>query len=219
MRPSAGTWQAFALAFALLAGVAARATVTPAQFQSGELPAIPVLGVGGGVLILEVAVGRDGGVRAVKRTHSTLAFADAVIATVKGWRFRPAGEAAAPVDSTVLVSAVFRPPAMYAAGSSTPMRDDGSASKDAPFPLRIVTPPFPPRARMGGVVLVEVRVDAKGEVSGVKVVRSASGFDDTATQAAHRWTFRSAQAAGEPVPALAYVIFGFPQPVTSPDAR
>ena len=101
----------FALACAMLALLTAPEGVAPAQFRSGELPAIPVLGVGGGVLILEVGVGRDGGVHGIKVTRSALPFADAVIATVKGWRFRPAGEAAAPVDSTLLVAAVFRPPA------------------------------------------------------------------------------------------------------------
>ena len=208
-----------ALGCVMLALFTAPAEVAPAQYRSGELPAIPVLGVGGGVLALEVGVGRDGGVRGIKVTHSALAFADAVIATVKGWRFRPAAEAAAPVDSTVLVAALFRPPSLHAPTLSTPIQDDGSASKDVPFPLKIVTPPFPPRARMSGVVLVEVRVGSDGQVTGVKVVRSAPGFDDAALQAAHRWTFRPGQVDGTNVPAVAYVIFGFPQPVTPPDAR
>jgi len=209
----------FVLVSALLGLVAAPAGVAPAQFRSGELPAIPVLAVGGGALILDVAVGRDGTVRGVKVTQSTVQFADAVIATVKSWRFRPAGEAASPVDSTVLVAVVFRPPALHAPSTTTPMMDDGSASKDAPFPLKMVTPFFPPRALMPGVVLVEVRVGVSGEVAGAKVVRSASGYDEAALQAARRWTFRPSEAAGTKVPALAYVIFGFPQPITPPDAR
>jgi TonB family protein len=206
----------FALACAMLALFTTPEGVAPAQFRSGELPAIPVLGVGGGALILEVGVGRDGGVHGIKVSRSALPFAEAVIATVKEWRFRPAGEAAAPVDSTVLVAAVFRPPQVYAPSVSTPTQDDGSASKDVPFPLKIVTPPFPPRARMGGVELVEVRVGSQGNVTGVKVVRSAPGFDNVAIQAAHGWTFRPAQVAGTNVPGLVYVIFGFPQPITPP---
>jgi TonB family protein len=208
-----------ALACATLAALAAPSGFAPAQYRSGELPAIPVLAVGGGVLTLEVGVGRDGGVRGINVSDSGLPFADAVIATVKGWRFRPAGEASAPVDSTVLVAAAFRPPELYAPANSTLIPKDASASKDVPLPLKIVTPPFPPRALSNGVVLVEVRVGARGEVTGVKVVRAAPGFDDVAAQAAHRWTFRPAQVAGTGVPAVAYVIFGFPQPVTLPDAR
>ncbi|HUL74775.1 MAG TPA: TonB family protein [Vicinamibacterales bacterium] len=200
----------FVLVSALLGLVTAPAGVAPAQFRSGELPAIPVLAVRGGALILDVAVGRDGSVRGIKVTQSTLQFADAVIATVKSWRFRPAGEAASPVDSTVLVAVVFRPPSMYAPSTTAPTKDDGSAPKDAPFPLRIVTPSAPPRAGTPGVALVEVRVGANGAVSGLKIVRSAPGFDDAVIQAARRWTFRPAEVGDVKVLTLAYVIFGFP---------
>ena len=106
--------------------------------------------------ILEVGVGRDGSVHGIKVTRSALPFAEAVIATIKTWRFHPAGEAAAPVDSTLLVAAVFRPPQVYAPSVSTPIQDDGFGVEGRPLPLEIVTPPFPPRARMGGVELVEV---------------------------------------------------------------
>src|SRR6476620_3145553 len=100
----------FALACAMLALLTAPEGVAPAQFRSGELPAIPVLGVGGGALILEVGVGRDGGVHGVKVSRYAPPVSEAGIATVKGLRFRPAREAATPVDSTVPVAAVFRPP-------------------------------------------------------------------------------------------------------------
>jgi TonB family protein len=64
-------------------------------------------------------------------------------------------------------------------------------------------------------VLVEVHVAAAGAVTSADVLGAASGFDDAALRAARSWTFRPAEVAGAPAPAVAYIIFGFRQPITT----
>ncbi len=45
------------------------------------------------------------------------------------------------------------------------------------------------------------------------VVRSRSGFDIAAVNAARRWRFRPATRDGQPVRSVAYLVFGFREPV------
>ena len=76
-------------------------------------------------------------------------------------------------------------------------------------------PAFPRRALFGGLVLAEVRVDPLGAVSDATVLRSAPPFDEPALDAARRWRFRPARLHGRPVATIAYLVFGFRQPVLS----
>jgi len=63
-------------------------------------------------------------------------------------------------------------------------------------------------------VLVEIRIDAEGRLADARVVRSLRPFDEAALSAVRQWTFRPANVRGKPVSSLAYVVFGFPLPVT-----
>ena len=66
----------------------------------------------------------------------------------------------------------------------------------------------------GGVVLVEVSVDGAGMVKDARVIGSAPPFDQAALDAARKWRFQPARVNGHATPAYAYLVFGFPQPVT-----
>jgi TonB family protein len=136
-----------------------------------------------------------------------------VSTAVRGWQFQPA-RGSQPVESTVLVAAVFRPPAIYAPEPGKPPADTSTMVPDAPFPLTMVTPPYPPRAIDNRLVLIEVQVGTGGNVADAKVIGRTSGFDDAALNAAQRWTFRPAEVAGVRVSAFAYLMFGFRRPVT-----
>jgi TonB family protein len=93
----------------------------------------------------------------------------------------------------------------------------GSPSASIPFPTTIVPASYPPTARAGGgSVLVEVQVDGEGAVSSAAVVRSAPAFDSTALDAAWQWRFRPARSDGMATSSVAYLVFGFPEPVMPP---
>ena len=205
--------------------VSAQSRFRPAQYAGGPLPVVPFRAVGGGEVMLELAVARDGIVTGVKPLRSTPPFTETFTAAAKTWRFRPAqllaevADRSRPpawesVDATVLVAGIVRPPTLNSPTLGEPPRDVGAAADTTPFPLRIITPPFPPLARDGGVVLVEVMIDAGGKVSEAKALTSSPGFEQLALNTARSWSFRPARAKGEAVAAYAYLVFAFRQPVT-----
>jgi TonB family protein len=165
-------------------------------------------GVGGGQVLLEVMVGGSGEVAAITPLRTTPSFTEITVDAVRKWRFVPAPAGA----SRVLVAAVFRPPTINSPALGEPIRDIAAGSGETPFPISVAVPPFPPRARDPGVVLVEADVAATGAVVNVRVVRSAPPFDGPARDAVRQWTFRPARIAGNPVRSFAYILFGFPIP-------
>jgi len=208
------TTKSYLVACAAAIVVAAPEGRVPARYRSGPLPQVPEHAVSGGEVILQVSVTRGGIVNAIDVARSAATFTEVMTAAVRGWRFQPA-EDSGPVDSKVLVAAVFRPPTLYAPSTTSVANDVTSLSRDVPSPTRIVTPSYPPQSIGNQAVLVEVHVAAAGAVTSADVLGAASGFDDAALRAARSWTFRPAEVAGAPAPAVAYIIFGFRQPITT----
>jgi TonB family protein len=183
------------------------------------------MSVGGGEVVLEVTVDRGGRVTAVKSLRTTPPFTDLVTGAVKQWQFTPGRElvklsptdnapAAAAIESKVVVAAVFRRPAIYAPTVGQGPTDVAGPSLEVAFPVTLVEPPHPPNAFGAGVVLVELRVDRDGSVADAAVVGSAPAHDSAALTAARAWKFRPARFKGETVETRAYILFGFPVPVT-----
>jgi TonB family protein len=199
----------------------------PAQYRSGALPQIPILAVGGGEVLLEVSVSRDGVLTGIKVLRATPPFTNALTAAVYGWEFTPAEEEVAPepgapagpkrrarVDSKVLVAGMFRAPTLNTPTLGEQPKNVAQASDETPSPMATTMPVYPPRALFNGIVLIEVRVAPAGGVVGAKVVSSAPPFDGPALDAARQWTFRPARVHGTAVEKLAYIAFAFPQPIT-----
>jgi TonB family protein len=198
----------------------------PAKLRDGRLPALPPpTVVGGGEAMIELDVTSAGAVRAAKALRTTPPYTAALIDATKAWRFTPAeignqnptpppGEAKwKAVDSTVLVAAVIRAPALIGPTLGETPRDVGSESDTTPFPFSTPAPQFPPRARDEGIVMIETTIDVRGEPTNNRVVRSSAAFDDAALAALRQWRFRPARILGATTPTLAYVIVGFRQPV------
>jgi TonB family protein len=192
------------------------------------VPVLPATAVGGGEVLLELAVSSEGKVTAVTPLRTTPPFADLLASTVHDWQFGPAEEdvtsepgraggrpSRMPVASTVLVAGVFRPPAPNAPTLGEIPRDVATASDETALPLTTVVPPFPPLALSAGVVLVEVQLDGDGAVADAIVIRSAPPFDESARNAARQWSFRPARVRGMPVRTFVYIAFGFPAPVSA----
>ncbi|MFQ5790368.1 MAG: TonB family protein [Acidobacteriota bacterium] len=187
----------------------------PARFTSGDVPAQPVQTLGGGEVLLELEVDASGTVASVVTLRSTPPFTELLREKVARWRFEPATEKKGPVESKVLVAGWFRPPTLFrGAMPGAAPRDVRAPSPELPFPRSTSTPPYPPRALGNRVVLVEVEVGEAGQVAEARVVRSATGFDVASLKAARQWKFRPARREGAPSVALAYIVFGFREPVT-----
>jgi TonB family protein len=206
--------------------VSAQETFSPAQLQTGTVPSLPALAVGGGQVLLEVSVDTDGRVSDIRPLRTTPPFTEMLTEAVRGWRFRPAEDVdstrpgdtrsspPAPVASKVLVAGVFRPPALNMPTLGEAPKEGAPASDDTAFPLTISPPAFPPQAVRGGVVLLEARVDRSGEVGAVKVLRAAAPFDNAARQELSDWIFRPARIHGAYAPTWVYVVMGFAAPTS-----
>jgi TonB family protein len=200
---------------------------SPAQFQTGALPTLPPLTVGGGQVLLEVSVGTDGRVTEVRPLRTTPPFTETLTQAVRDWRFRPAEDvdtaapgadrrtaARTPVASKVLVVGVFRPPALNMPTLGESPKEGAPASDDTAFPLTITPPTFPPQALRGGVVLLEARIDRGGQATDIKTLRSSAPFDDAARRAVSDWVFRPARLHGSYAPSFVYVVLGFAAPTS-----
>jgi len=214
---------ALVMVMAVVVGVGAD---TPAVYQSGAIPALSVMSVevGGGEVLLEVSVDKTGAVTAIEPLRETATFTERMTQAVKTWRFepskadipasrrKPGGPTTEAVDTKVLVAGVFRWPAVIGITLGEPIKDVASASDDIPYPTSVVTPPYPPGTMAPGVVLVEVAVDAKGNVTDAKIRVPSPGFESAALSTARQWKFRPAKLGGSPAASVAYIVFGFPTP-------
>ena len=209
------------VAVGAVAALAAQESYLPAQFIGGAVPTQPLQAAGGGEVLVELSITDTGAIDRIRPLRTTAAFTEPTIEALRGWRFAPATDVDARtaqrrrVPSTVLVAGVFRPPALTNGSTiGEPPQDVAAASDGVAFPVDLQMPAFPPRALNSGVVLVEVRIDPAGRVTDANVIHSAPPFDEPSLDAARRWTFRSARIRGGRVATVAYVLFGFRQPIT-----
>ena len=193
----------------------------PPRLLQGMSPAIPVEAVGGGEVLVELDVSASGAVTRARPLRITPPFTEVVLDAVRSWRFAPARElvqargrsARTPVSSSVLVVAVYRAPVLVGPTLGEAPREIAPPSSAIASPAMMPAPPFPPRALLGGTVLLEVRIDAEGAVEHVTVLRAVPPFDAAAVRTVHDWVFRPAQRNGVRAPAVVYVVFGFRAPV------
>jgi TonB family protein len=216
------------MAVAVGTAASAQQGFMPAAFQSGAIPQLNVLSIeaGGGQVMLEVTVSPDGAVIDSRPLRVTPSFTERIQSTSNAWHFspaealidprdqRPGGPLTRPIQSKVLVAGVFRPPTLLGPSIGESINEVGNPSDEIPYPLSVIQPLYPPNARDAGVVLVEARVNPQGAVIGAVVKVSSPGFDSSALDAARQWRFRPARVGGVFVPSLAYIVFGFPMPLT-----
>jgi TonB family protein len=193
---------------------ATQGTFAPARRLNGAIPERPSPHTVGWVHeMVEVTVGATGRAESVRSLLDTPG-TPLVAPAVRGWVFRPARLGPTAEAARVLVAGIFRPPILLQGPAlGSPPAPTGVPSRQVPMPVAPVNPDYPPRARGDGVAVVEVLVGRDGRVESAAVIHSAGGFDAAALDAARQWTFRPAEREGVAVPAYAYLVFGFREPV------
>ena len=68
-----------------------------------------------------------------------------------------------------------------------------------------VYPDLARRARISGVVILEVTVDEEGNVADIRVLRGHPLLDEEAVRAVRQWKYSPTLLSGEPVPVIATV--------------
>jgi TonB family protein len=203
------------LALLMSASLAAQSPdFSPARRLSGAMPPpAPPNSAGWIVETVELSVdaaGRIVGMSVLEGTDGS----SLITPALTDWTFRPAVEGGRPVPSHILVAAMFRPPVLYngPALGSAPVTL-AAPSSDVPVPSSMTPPGYPPLGVADALVLVEVLVGPDGRVQASSIINGSPGFDEIALAAARGWSFRAAQRNARPVPAYAYLIFGFRRPV------
>jgi hypothetical protein len=106
-----------------LATGSAQELTSPAVYRDGPLPQVPFdsMAVGGGQVFVELTVTDRGAVSLVRPLRVTASFVDPLVAAARTWLFDPAEELVdpallkpgerdkRPVESKVLVAAIYRP--------------------------------------------------------------------------------------------------------------
>jgi TonB family protein len=199
------------LAVALLARSDA---ATPARIVAPHLP--PGTDCGAEVL-LHVKLDASGAPEGILGILDVSPFAETLREAVRQWRLPapPAGDSA----RDVLVAGMFRAACLLDLEVLRPPPPAALAPRVLPYPIQWERPPYPPHALGDAVVVVEVRVGEDGVARAATVASSAPGFDDAAVETARRWRFRPAVRDDRPVPAVAYLVFGFRAPLIVPGPR
>ncbi len=211
------------LALGAAAAVSAqRLTFTPPRLLTADLTPLPAPTIiGGGEVLIEATIDRTGRVIRPNVLRGTPPYTNMVLDTLTTWRFEAASVRSVDgrdesVDMPVVIAAVYRAPVLMNAPTIGEVPKDWSKpSGDVAYPIAMEMPNYPPTARDGGVVLLEVKLNEAGAMTDTRGVASVGGFDSAARDALAQWRFRGAMYRSRPVPSTAYVLFGFRQPVVS----
>lgn len=193
---------------------------TPPRLLKAELSTLPApTASGGGEVLIEAIVDRNGVLGRPIILRGTPPYTQLVFDAIATWRFAPARIAGADgletaVEMPVSIGAAYRAPILMNAPTiGEPPKDWSKPSVDVAYPLATAMPNYPPQARDGGIVLLEVSLSEAGAVTETRSVGSIGGFEDVSRQALASWRFRGASYRARPVPSTAYVLFGFREPV------
>jgi TonB family protein len=149
---------------------------------------------------------------------------NAAAAAVERWRYDPPANPPVSIDTTFFFApglAVIDTPAVplravnRAGGAFTV--EDGKALRvggnvRVPIKIKDVRPIYPPEAkeaRVQGVVVIEIRVDAQGRVEDAHVLRSIPMLDAAALDAVRQWEFQPTLLNGAPTPIILTVTVQF----------
>jgi len=216
-------------ALAMVAVVSAQTMQRPQfvapRLMAAQLPPLPAPNVaGGGEVVIEVIVDRRGAVTRPSILRATPPYTQFVLDAIARWQFEPAHDIDykgldATVEMPVTVVAFYRPPVLMNTPTiGEPPKDLMKPSGDVAYPTATAMPNYPPLARDGGVVLFEVALNEGGVVTETRSMASTGGFESASREALASWRFKGGLYRARPVPANAYVLFGFRPPIGSDSA-
>jgi TonB family protein len=201
--------------------LAAQPVPSAARLRAGAaVPLAPPLAVGGGEVVLDVAVDSDGRVSEITPARATPMFTDLLTTAVRDWRFDPSRtlvkSVLQPADGHVLVIGVFRPPQVYLGPTVGAEPTAGKPlSPELTPPLAIPMPAsYPPRATRDGTVLIEIELTMAGVVRAQRVMSPPTPFDGAALDAVKTWRFDFPRSPSGAPQLFAYAVVSFREPVT-----
>ncbi len=87
------------------------------------------------------------------------------------------------------------------------------ASNQPPLPEFISDAPYPVNSIAEGVVILELKIGANGQIEQILTVHDVPSLTDAARQAAAAWKFSSARTGGKAVEGISIAVISFLRPV------
>jgi TonB family protein len=173
-----------------------------------------------GVVILEVRTDTTGKVKDVMVLRSIPLLDQAAIDAVRQWVYKPLIVEGKPVEAVFTVTVRFelkggeKEEAAEAekAGETEKGAVRATGEINPPRLLKKVEPVYPQEARKAGVegtVILEAMTDARGNVAGIKVLKSIPELDQAAIDALKQWKYEPTIIDGKPTPVVFTVTIRF----------
>lgn len=161
-----------------------------------------------GSVRFRVVIGADGTVKTLRLLSGHPMLANAAMAAVQQYRYRPTLLNGEPVEVDTEVEVPFTLPGESAPQASERPQGEMLRSGDqAPVPIHRVHAELTPEARaarVAGTVLLEILIDEEGLVKEAKVLQGLGmGLDEEAVKAVSQWKFKPALRDGKPFPVRA----------------
>jgi TonB family protein len=148
-----------------------------------------------GVVILEARTDISGRVKDVMVLRSVPALNQAAIDALKQWVYEPLVIDGKPREAVFTTTVAFKL-------NGGKREAAGATGQVEPKIITKVNPVYPEAARQAGVqgtVLLEAKIDQKGDVVAVKVLKSVPELDQAAIDALKQWKYEPVMLEGKPV--------------------
>jgi hypothetical protein len=173
-------------------------------------PSRPTGTLATGVSVVEVEM--DGRTRSMqtRQLYGRTPFITPGLNALMTWGFAvPPGSSSARTSVTFL----FRSPAIYGISIPAPAVKSWAGSQTtSALPQEIVDPGYPLESAAEGVVILAVRINTEGVVTGVERFSGDAGLFDQTQTALKSWKFSPARISNKPVSSTAYVVISFVRP-------
>jgi TonB family protein len=193
---------------------------SPVQQEAFQPPAVlsasdahyPLQTAADGIVVFNVSLNARGDVTAIDLLNDVPPLTGSAQSSLRSWKFTPASLNGVPESSQMLIAFVFRPAVkVWSPPLFTPVfppKEQAGYIPPGIFTASYADYPAAPFA--AGDAVVQVSVQAGGQMGSVKVLRSASGgFARLAVEAARKWEFQPAVLDGTPVTSNVAIAFVF----------
>ncbi|HEX5216738.1 MAG TPA: TonB family protein [Vicinamibacterales bacterium] len=164
-----------------------------------------------GIVIAEIVVDTNGGVRDARILRSIPMLDQAALDAIRQWQYTPTTLNGVPVELVMTVTVNFTLGSEPApAVGPAPVRVGGDIKE--PRKIYDVKPFYPPAAQAAGVhgiVIIEAIIGVDGRVSGAKVLRGVPTLDEAAIDTVTQWVYEPTLLNGVPVPVVMTVTVNF----------
>ena len=202
-------------------------TLALTSFKAAELTSasdvqFPGTSIASGIVVVDVSLDSKGEVSGIKVQRDVASLTAVATSAAGSWKYRPAYVDGGPQNSVLRAAFAFRPNAVFAAPPVFEPLERSEDSDTSPKPGYVLPsiqgvayPAYPIDAATVGAVVVQVKLDAEGEISDVKAIRSYNPFNRFSLEAARKWKFGPATFDGQPVASSVVIAFVFSAPATS----